>query len=102
MIKRVFRDATNPVAAHFAFRSIDIEHAHAHIGFVGWQDEDQPVGTDPKMPVGDFARDRGRISDVFDEAVDVNVIVADAVHLGEPHAASVVAQTNVYHEVTKT
>jgi multidrug efflux pump subunit AcrB len=38
-----------------------------------------------EMPVGNFARNRRGIGDVLDEAVDVNVIVADAVHLGELH-----------------
>ncbi len=85
MVKRIFRDAPHPVAAHLPLAAIGVEHAHADVGLVGRQNQDQPVRPDPRMPIRNRNRQARGISYVLGKAVDVNVVVADAVHLGEAH-----------------
>ena len=41
------------------------------------------VATDAEMTIGDFFCGLRGVGEFFDEAVDVDVVVADAVHLGE-------------------
>ena len=48
-------------------------------------EDHQAIGADAKMAIGDFFRRPDRVDDLLVEAVNVHVIVADAVHLGESH-----------------
>lgn len=85
MVVGEFGDAADSVAAHFGFGAVGVEHSHADVGEVGGEDEDEAVGADAEVAVGDFLGEGGGVGYFFGEAVDVDVVVADAVHLGETH-----------------
>jgi hypothetical protein len=72
-------------AAHLRLAAVSVEHAHAHVGLVRRQDKDEAVAADAEVPIGDLLRNGRRVGDRFFEAVDVNVVVTEAVHLGETH-----------------
>ncbi len=75
------------VAAHLALAAVGVEHPHTEVRDLGGQDEDESVAADPEPLVADPAGERLRILSGL-KAVDVNVIVADAVHLGKRNAQS--------------
>ena len=52
VVERVLGHAAHAVAAHFGFAAVGIEHAHPHVRTLGGQDEDQPVGPDAEVAVG--------------------------------------------------
>ena len=81
-----FGDAPDGVSAHLRLGPVGIEHPHAEVGRVGRHDEHEPVGADPEMPVAHERRDSRGLVDRLLEAVDVDVIVAASVHLGELHS----------------
>src|SRR5437660_12053086 len=89
MVINKLRDASDAVAAHFRLAAVGIEHAHARISFVGGANEDQSVRADAEMPIADGpAQARGVVRHRVAQAIDVNVVVADAVHFGEMHVSS--------------
>src|ERR1700687_3770623 len=89
MVINELRDASDPVAAHFRLAAVGIEHAHARVRLVGGADEDQPIRTDPEMPIADGPAQSSRIMrHRVAEAIDVDILVADAVHFGETHVSS--------------
>jgi hypothetical protein len=81
----VLGDAADAVAAHLALAAIGVEHAHADIGVVGGEDEDEAIGADAGVAVGDEAGDLAGVGESFLEVVDIDIVVADAVHFGESH-----------------
>jgi len=85
MVVRVLRHAAHTVPAHLPFRAIDIEHAHAHIRLVRWQNQNQPIRPNPKMPIGHSTRQRTRIRNFLAEPVNVNVVVTEPMHFCELH-----------------
>ncbi len=50
-------------------------------------DQDQPVAADAPVPITDLPREGCRIVHLMHEAIDVDVVVAEAVHLGERQRA---------------
>ena len=85
VVEGVFGDAANAVAAHFGFAAVGVEHAHADVGFLGGEDEDQAVGSDAEVAIGDADGEARGIGDCLGEAVDVDVVVPDALHFRELH-----------------
>ena len=84
----VLGDAADAVAAHLAFGAVGVEHAHAGVGPFGGGDQDQAVGADAEVAVADGAGEGGQVAGGgLVEEVDVDVVVAEAVHLGESHGA---------------
>src|SRR5262249_28159403 len=79
-------EAAQAVAAHLRLAAVGVEHAHAGVGPFGGADEDEAVGADPEMTITHHLAELGRIfrRRVVD-AIDVEVIVAEAVHLHEFH-----------------
>jgi len=86
VLEGVFRDAADAVAAHLAAAAVRVVHLHPAVGDVGRADQNEPVGADGGGARRDQARDARRVGDLVGEGVDVDVIVADAVHLGEGQA----------------
>lgn len=94
VIGGVFGDAPDSVAAHFGFRAVVVEHAHLDVGgcgIVGWEDKDEAVAADACVAVGDLDGEAHGIADGFFESVDVDVVVAEAVHFGELHSGGIIA-----------
>ena len=87
MVVGIFRHATDAVAAHLPFQAVGVEHSHANVGLLRWHDENQPVAADAGVTIGNERRDARRIGHGFVKAIDVDVVVADAVHLGETHGS---------------
>src|SRR5262249_14142180 len=86
MVVDVLGDAAQPVAAHFRLAAVGVVHPHPRVGLPRRANQDQAVAADAEMPVADRARERCRISgEPLGETIDVNVIVAAALHFGEAH-----------------
>jgi hypothetical protein len=66
-----------------AAAAVGVVHLHSAVGDGGRADEDQAVRANGGAPRADALRERGGIGDAVGEAVDVDVVVADAVHLDE-------------------
>ena len=87
-IVNVLGNAADSVTAHLPPAAVCIVHFHAAVArrAVGRLDENETIGTDAEVPVRDFP---GKLRGVFDggfKSVDIDVIVADAVHLCEFHS----------------
>ena len=82
----IFPDAPAGVAAHRPARTVCIVHHHAEIRLVARRDQHQPVAADPKVPVAEAARQRGRVVHPLLKRIDIDVIVAKPLHFGEFHA----------------
>ena len=94
-IDRVFRHAADAVAAHLAFAGVGVKHAHAQVG-IGTRRRahgDEPVTANREMPVAHDPRHAREIERRVLRSIDVNVVVADAMHLCELHGASVSGQS---------
>lgn len=81
-----FAGAADTVAAHLRLASVGVEHPHAEVGagrVIGREQEDQPVGADAEMAIGDVPGEFGRVIDPMAEGVDVDVVISDAVHFVE-------------------
>src|SRR5205823_946986 len=87
VVIRIFGHAANAVAAHFAFQAVGVEHAHADVGLLRRHDEDQAVAADAGVAIGNQRSNARGIRHFLVKAIDVDVVVADAVHLGELHQA---------------
>lgn len=75
--------ATRAVATHLGFRAVGVENPHFEIRAVGRTDEDDTISSDSFMAI---AKEDGKCFRIFRGAVgtiDVDVIVSDAMHLGE-------------------
>jgi len=92
MVVGVFGHAADAVAAHLRFGTVGIEHPHPHVSLVRRHDEDETVGADAEVAVGNPYGHLLRVSDLFSEAVHIDVIVAGTMHLGEFHALSPLSQ----------
>ncbi len=80
--------AADAVAAHLRLRSVGVEHRHAAVGAARGQERDQAVGAHPGVAVAHRPRQRGQIArEGAREAIEVDVVVAAAVHLGERQRA---------------
>src|SRR6185436_3765621 len=81
----VLADAADAVAAHRSLGAVGVEHDHPEVGLLRGGDQDEAVGADAGVAVADRDRQRRGIGDLLLEGVDVDVVVAGAVHLGEFH-----------------
>src|SRR5437879_4537066 len=83
MCMRVLRDTADAVAAHLRLAAVGVEHAHPHVAPLRGADENQTVRADAEVPVANRAAQRSRIARRrMTDAIDVDVVVADAVHFG--------------------
>ena len=88
VVVHVLRHAAQPVAAHLGLGAVGVEHPHPGVGQLRLADEDEPVGADAEVPIADGAGECRQVGGHgVADAIDVHVIVADPVHLGEPHGA---------------
>jgi hypothetical protein len=79
-------DAADAVAAHLRLAAVGVEHAHLRVGDLGAADEDEAVAADAEVAVAHGARQGRRVGGFgLVEAIDVDVVVAEAVHLHESH-----------------
>jgi hypothetical protein len=89
LVVYIFGHAADAVAAHLRVRAVGVEHPHLSIGVVGRTDQNQSIAADAKMPIGDRASHCRRVSgNRLSKAIDIDVVVAGAVHLGEFHTSA--------------
>ena len=81
----VLADAAAGVAAHIALGAVRIEHAHAEVRHIGGADEHQPVRAHAEVPVADARGERAGVVHMLLKRVDIDVVVADALHFGKLH-----------------
>ena len=81
----ILSDAADPVPAHFSAAAVRIVHLHLKIRDIRRFDQDKPVRPDSEMSVAHEFGDLCRILKLCLRAVDINIIVADTVHLRKPH-----------------
>jgi hypothetical protein len=86
MIEHIFSHAANTVAAHFRFTTIGIKHPHAGVGHIRRLDQYEPITAYAKSSIGNLNRQCVcRERQLFLEAVDVNIVVARAMHFSKFH-----------------
>ena len=83
VVIQILADAADAVAAHFTLRAVGVEDAHLRIRPVGRGNEDNAVATDAEMRFGKRDGQLFGVRDLLVEAVDIDVIVAAAVHFSE-------------------
>ena len=81
----VLADAAAGVAAHVALGAIGVEHAHAEVRRIGGTDEHQPVRAHAEVPVADARGERAGVVHMLLKRIDIDVVVADALHFGKLH-----------------
>ena len=87
VVKDVLCHAADAVAAHFALAAVQVEHAHFGIGHLRGADENHPVAPNALVPVGEADSQSRRVLHLLLKAVDVDVVVAAAVHFGKAQIA---------------
>ena len=92
MIVQVLAHTADGVAAHFPLAAVQVEHPHPGVGNSGGQDQHHAVPADALMPVGQADTEALRVFDVQAHTVEVNVIVAAALHFSEGMAPPSPAQ----------
>lgn len=81
----VFPDAARGVAAHFAFAAVAVEDAHPEVRDLRRLDQHQSVAAHAEVGAAHPHRQRSGVADGLLKAVDINVVVSDALHLGKTH-----------------
>ena len=76
------------ISAHAAFAAVAVEHAHAKIRNLAGQNQNQPIRPAAEvLPAHPEAQGR-RVIHLFLEAVDIEIVVSGALHLGKAHAVT--------------
>ena len=84
----VFGHAADAVSAHAALAAVIVEHAHAKIRNLAGQNQNQPIRPAAEvLPAHPDAQGR-RVIHLFLEAVDIEIVVSGALHLGKAHAVT--------------
>jgi hypothetical protein len=65
--------------------AVGIEHPHAEVGLGGGQNQDETIGANAKVPIAYHPCHDCGVLKVLLKAIDVYVIIAQAVHFGEVH-----------------
>src|SRR5437016_5986522 len=93
MVVNVLGDAANPVAAHLAVRPIGVIHPHFGVAALGRTDQNEPVPAHTEPPIRYPPRQLRNIAGKgLRKAIDIDVVVAGALHLGESHSISSIAR----------
>src|SRR3972149_6307786 len=85
VIVHIFCNTANTVSAHLRLAAVGIEDTHLAICRLRRQYKDKPVRPYAKMPVANNRGDLYRVFNFFFKTIDIDVIVADAMHLCEFH-----------------
>ena len=86
MVEEILGDAAHAVAAHLALGAVGVEHSHPRVRALGRHDHDHAVAADAGVAVAHGTCERERVvRRALVERANIHVIVADSVHLGEPH-----------------
>ena len=81
----VARHAPGGVAAHLALAAVGVEDAHGKIRDPAGADQHQPVRADAPVPVAQAHGKGRRIRHPLLKGVDIEVVIAQPLHLGEAH-----------------
>ena len=77
-------DTADSVPAHHGAGTIRVVQIHHGVSVFCGADQDQSIGTDSEMTVAQPSGQRGRIrGNRFFKTIDINIIIADAMHLCE-------------------
>ena len=83
VVIQILADAADAVAAHLTLRAVGVEDAHLRVRLVRGGNEDDTVAADAEMRFGKRDGQLFGVRDLLFEAVDIDVIVAAAVHFCE-------------------
>src|SRR5260370_10413724 len=87
MVIQEFGDTADAVSAHLGLAAVGVEHAHTGIRLVRRADQDQAVRADAEMAIADGTAKSCRIMrNRVAKAIDIDIVVARPMHLGETHA----------------
>ena len=79
-VVQIFAHATDTVAAHLAFAAIQIEDAHLRVRHLRRVDQNHAVAADTGMEFGQPHTQRFGIAYRLIKAIEINVIIATALH----------------------
>src|SRR5262249_54438085 len=86
MIMDELAETAQAVAAHLRLAAVGVEHPHARIGPLRGTDKDEAIRADATMSIADdLAQLGGMLWRRVMDAIDVDVVVAQPVHLPEFH-----------------
>ena len=94
MVIDVFGDAADSVAAHLGLGAVGVEHSHPGVGFFRGAYQNQAVGTYAGVAVTDDGGKLLGIVNLLGKAVDIDVIVAEAVHFRKAHLCNLSFETS--------
>lgn len=83
VVVAIFGHTAGGIAAHLGFAAVGIEHAHTEVAGLRGENQHQSVASDAEVAVGDEAGEGCWIRHLLLESVDVDIVVATSVHLGE-------------------
>lgn len=73
-------DAAESVAAGAPLTSISVKHTHTEIGVRAWAEQHETIASDTTMPIAHLTCDGRGILEVGDSDIDVDIVVAEAMH----------------------
>ena len=79
-----FGDTAGGIAAHLGLAAVGIEHPHTKISDVGGHNRHQTIAANSEMRVAHPAREFREVLQGLACRIDIDIIVAGTMHLGEP------------------
>ena len=102
MVVDIFRDTSQTITAHFSLATIQIEHLHPSVSDFARANADHAISPNAKLSVGNRNRQIGDVFGYFlSKAIDINIVIASAVHFREFHAAHRTDQTTFCEPICK-
>ena len=83
VVVEIFPDATNPVTAHLPAAAIRVIHLHAGMGRLRRADQNKPISTYTRPALTHLTGDPDGVGKLGVKRIDIDIVVADAVHLGK-------------------
>ena len=83
VVVQILCHTAHAVAAHLSLASVGVEHPHLSVGDIGRADQYDSVAAYAEAPVGQPYSQSRRVTHLLLKCVDIYIVVADALHLGE-------------------
>ena len=83
VVVEILPHAANPVAAHLPAAAIRVIHLHAGMGRLRGANQNEPIPANTRPTLTHLPGDSGGVGKLGVERIDVDIVVADAVHLGK-------------------
>ena len=89
----ILAHTADAIAAHFGAGTVGVVQIHFRVSVFAGLNEDDPVAADTEMPVAETHGQSCRVFHLLFKAVDIDIIVADALHLGKAHGITLLLES---------